>query len=122
MTRRHLDQGRWAEDLAVQWLIKNRYRPLERNYRNLFGEIDIIAKDGQTLCFIEVRSRSTTDHGHPFESISMAKQEKLIRTAQGYLARQDNLDNDCRFDIVAVTPQENGEPIVEIIKDAFDIE
>lgn len=122
MTRERLDLGRLAEDLAVHRLQQEGYRIVQRNYRNPFGEIDIIAQDGKTLCFIEVRSRTETGHGHPFESISPAKQKKLIRTAQGYLTRKDAPDTDARFDVVAVTPQGNGGYAVEILKNAFEVE
>lgn len=127
MTRARLDLGRLGEDLAAERLKKEGYRIVRRNYRNPFGEIDIIAKDGKTLCFVEVRTRTKEWHGHPFESISEAKQRKLIRAAQGYLmrategsAKQDALDTDARFDAVAVTPDEAGGYSVELIKNAFE--
>ncbi len=121
MTRERSDLGRLGEDLAAERLRQDGYRILARNYRNPFGEIDIIAQDGQTLCFIEVRTRTETWHGHPFDSISPAKQRKIIRAARGYLAQQDTEDVDARFDVVAVTPQDNGGYAVEIIKNAFEV-
>ena len=127
MTRERLDLGRLGEDLAAERLKKEGYRIVRRNYRNPFGEIDIIAQDGKTLCFIEVRTRTKEWHGHPFESISAVKQRKLIRAAQGYLARategsakQDALDTDARFDVVAVMPDDNGGYSVELMKNAFE--
>lgn len=122
MTRARSDLGRFGEDLAAAQLKREGYHILARNYRNRFGEIDIIAREGRTLCFVEVRTRTEIWHGHPFESISPVKQRTIIRTAQGYLTREDSLDIDARFDVVAVTPQESGGHAVEILKNAFEIE
>lgn len=122
MTHERLDLGKLGEEQAAARLKKEGYRVLARNYRNTFGEIDIIAQDGKTLCFIEVRTRTKDWHGHPFESISAVKQRKIIRAARAYLAREDAEDTDARFDVVAVTPQENGGHAVEILKNAFEIE
>lgn len=120
MTHERLDLGKLGEEQAVARLKKEGYRVLARNYRNTFGEIDIIARDGKTLCFVEVRTRTKDWHGHPFESISSMKQRKIIRAARGYLTARDTDDIDARFDVVAVVPQENGGFTVELIKNAFD--
>lgn len=120
MTRERIELGRKGEDLAVQRLIEEGRRILQRNYRNPFGEIDIIAQDGAVLCFIEVRTRTQDWHGDPLESISPSKQRKMIRAAQGYLAHAGCTDIDARFDVVAVTPQESGGYSIEILKNAFD--
>ncbi len=122
MTQERLDLGKLGEEQAVTRLKKEGYRVLTRNYRNAFGEIDIIAKDGKTLCFVEVRTRARDGHGHPFESISSLKQKKIIRAARGYLAQQDDEDIDARFDVVAVIPDEAGGYTVELIKNAFEVE
>lgn len=122
MTQERLDLGKLGEEQAVARLKKEGYRVLARNYRNTFGEIDIIASDGKTLCFVEVRTRTKDWHGHPFESISPAKQKKIIRAARGYLARQDTEDVEARFDVVAVIPDEAGGFTVELIKNAFEVE
>ncbi len=121
MTHERLDLGKLGEEQAMARLKKEGYRVLERNYRNTFGEIDIIAQDGKTLCFVEVRTRTKDWHGHPFESISVIKQRKIIRAAQAYLAREDAEDTDARFDVVAVIPDEAGGFTVELIKNAFEV-
>ncbi len=121
MTQQRLDLGKLGEEQAVARLKKEGYRIILRNYRNTFGEIDIIAQDGKILCFVEVRTRTQDWHGHPFDSISLTKQKKIIRAAQGYLAERDAQDTEARFDVVAVTPQENGGCSVELIKDAFEV-
>lgn len=122
MTHERLDLGKLGEEQAVARLKKEGYRVLARNYRNTFGEIDIIAKDGKCLCFIEVRTRTKDWHGHPFESISSIKQKKIIRAARGYLAQQDTEDVEARFDVVAVIPDDTGGFTIEFLKDAFEVE
>ena len=121
MTHERLDLGKLGEEQAVARLKKEGYRVIARNYRNTFGEIDIIAQDGKTLCFVEVRTRTKDWHGHPFESISSVKQKKIIRAAQGYLTERDIDDIDARFDVVAVIPDEAGGFTVELIKNAFEV-
>jgi putative endonuclease len=121
MTHERLDLGKLGEEQAVARLKKEGYRVIARNYRNTFGEIDIIAQDGKTLCFVEVRTRTKDWHGHPFESISSVKQKKIIRAAQGYLTERDIDDIDARFDVVAVIPDEAGGFTVEFIKNAFEV-
>ncbi len=122
MTQERLDLGKLGEEQAVVRLKKEGYRVLARNYRNTFGEIDIIAQDGKTLCFVEVRTRTKEWHGHPFESISAIKQKKIIRAAQAYLVQEGTEDTEARFDVVAVVPQEAGGFTVELIKNAFEVE
>ncbi len=122
MTQERLDLGKLGEEQAVARLKKEGYRVLARNYRNTFGEIDIIAQDGRTLCFVEVRTRTKDWHGHPFESISSIKQRKIIRAARGYLSERDADDIEARFDVVAVIPSENGSFTIELIKNAFEVE
>lgn len=122
MTQERLDLGKLGEEQAVVRLKREGYRILARNYRNTFGEIDIIAEDGETLCFVEVRTRTKDWHGHPFESISTIKQKKITRAARGYLAQQDTEDVEARFDVVAVVPDEAGGFTVELIKNAFEVE
>lgn len=137
MTHKRQDLGRLGEDMAAERLKKEGYRIRQRNYRNAFGEIDIIAQDGKTLCFVEVRTRTKDGHGHPLESVSAVKQRKLIRTAQGYLMHETekisasardiwtgkpNLwDSDIRFDVVAVVPDDDGGYAIELVKDAFEV-
>ncbi len=121
MTHERLDLGKMGEEQAVTRLKKEGYRVIARNYRNTFGEIDIIAQDGKYLCFIEVRTRTKDWHGHPFESVSPLKQKKIIRAARGYLSEHGDDDIDARFDVVAVIPDDNGGYTVEVAKDAFDV-
>jgi putative endonuclease len=111
-----IQQGAFAEGDATQLLVDAGYRIVERNYRCKAGELDIVARDGDVLVFIEVRSRSDDDHGNAFEMIRRTKQRRVIRVARYYLEAVAPDFEQCRFDIVAITA---GEPI--LIKDAFRV-
>lgn len=111
--------GNIGEEKAIAYLKLKGYKIIERNFSvHRCGEIDIIAKDADTLCFVEVRLRSRTDYGTPAETVGRAKQEKLIRTAQSYIYSNNISDCPMRFDVVEVY----GSKItakVRLIKDAF---
>jgi len=93
----------------------------QRNFRSHCGELDIIAYDQDTLCFIEVRTRTSDDEGHPFETITPTKKQKIIRTALSYLQEKGDLEVKARFDVVAVIPQEDGLYNIELLKNAFEL-
>lgn len=107
--------GKSAENRAEKMLVAAGLTILQRNYRCRYGEIDLIAQDGSTLVFVEVRSRSRGDYGNAAESITPAKQRRVIAAARHYLATLPRLPA-CRFD--AVTLDEGGEPAW--IKSAFE--
>ncbi len=96
------DLGRQGETTAASHLIKKGYRVISRNYRYRRNEIDIIARDRKTLCFIEVKTRSSKDKGHPLEAVTPAKQKEIIRAASAYLAALPDTGVDCRFDVIAI--------------------
>jgi putative endonuclease len=108
-----VDVGTAAESRAALHLERLGYRIVHRNYRIRGGEIDLIALDRATLCFIEVRSRADTFHGRAEETITPAKQRRLILAAQHYLAGHPH-SGPCRFDVIAI----NG-PGLTLIPDAF---
>jgi putative endonuclease len=110
--------GDHGEDLAAAALKKQGYKILARNYTTPLGEIDLIARQGQTLVVVEVKTRKSTRFGSPQESVSAAKQAKLRRLADYYLKDQRLTDAAVRFDVVAVTLT-GDEPRVEIIRNAF---
>jgi putative endonuclease len=91
--------GRAAEDLAARFLDGRGLRVLARNFRTKRGEIDLVARDGATLVFVEVRLRRSASHGGAAESITPAKQARMIAAAQVYLLRQRG-DPPCRFDAI----------------------
>lgn len=110
--------GRTGEDLACQALEKAGYEVLVRNARAGRGETDVIAWDGGTLCFVEVRTRETTDCGHPLETIGPEKRRRLIKAAGQYMEHWDGDWPPLRFDAVGVV-MANG-PVVTLVKEAFE--
>ncbi len=107
-------QGAEAERAAAELLLAAGYEIVERNFRCKAGELDIVARDGGILVFVEVRSRSDGDHGHAVEMIGRTKQRRVVRVARHYLAIAAPRFERCRFDVVAITA---GEPV--LLKDAF---
>ena len=113
--------GRFGEDLAAQHLHKAGYKILERNFRNFLGEIDIIAQDQETICFVEVKTRVGTQFGSPREAVSRQKQFKLGQLALSYLKYKKQLNRKARFDVITILKEEKGAPNIELIKNAFDL-
>ena len=113
-----LQVGKAGEEAAVQYLCQQGYRIVERNYRCRFGEIDLIARDGKTLTFIEVKTRRPQRFGPAAAAVTLEKQRHLIKASQLYLIQKRKACELCRFDVVTI---ELGaqEPRIELIKDAF---
>lgn len=111
--------GRSAEIAAAAELGVRGYRIITSNYRCRQGEIDLIARDGDCLVFVEVRCRRTNEYGTPAESITLAKQRKLIITAQHYIDDLGLGDCECRFDVVEVSSRGGKLYVSDIIKNAF---
>ena len=109
-----VQRGASAEASAVQLLVDTGYQIIERNFRCKLGELDIVARDGPVLAFVEVRSRSDDEHGSAVEMIGPGKQRRVARVAAYYLATHAPELDECRFDVVGITA---GEAI--LIKDAF---
>jgi putative endonuclease len=106
--------GAAAERDAARLLVAAGYQIIERNFRCKAGELDLIARDGDVLVFVEVRSRSDDDHGGAAEMVRRSKQRRVARVARCYLATVAPAFEECRFDVVAITA---GEAI--LLKDAF---
>ena len=120
MAPKHIERGIEGEKHAVRALKKRRYKIIERNFRTPAGEIDIVARDGDCLVFVEVRTRGSIEFGLPQETIRAAKRKKLCTAARWYLQKRKMGDDDCRFDVVAVLmTDDEGDPKIEVIKDAF---
>ena len=113
--------GRQGEDLAAEFLKKSGYRVLERNYSCKLGEIDIIARDGETLVFIEVKARRSSAFGPAVDALTLAKQKRLYRLALYYLQRKKIKDQPMRFDVVAVDMSREKEEIT-IYRNAFEVD
>ncbi len=111
--------GREGERLAEEFLRKRGYKILARNYRYPFGEIDLIARDGKTIAFIEIKGRSSQYFGSALEAVTTRKQKRIARVAAQYLAtfKLDNIR--ARFDVVGIHWATEGKPEVVLIKDAF---
>ena len=106
--------GRAGEKKALEFLKKQGYSILETNFKTRLGEIDIIAKEGEYLVFIEVKTRSSDEYGQPSEAVNFKKQEKYFKVSLEYLQKNKLLNAPCRFDVVEIT---DGK--INIIKDAF---
>lgn len=113
--------GDRGERAAVKYLKKLGFRIIARQYRNSFGEVDIIAQDGKVTVFVEVKTRSSTNDGQPFEAVDLRKQEKITRIALAWLKKYDRLNQSARFDIVSILwPDERGEPQIQHFRNAFE--
>ena len=110
------ERGAAAERDAAQLLASAGYEIVERNFRCKAGELDIVARDGDVLVFVEVRSRSDDEHGTAPEMIQRTKQRRVIRVARCYLEAVAPDFDECRFDIVAITADESI-----LLKDAFRV-
>jgi putative endonuclease len=108
-----------SESLAVSYLREHGYKIIERNYRTKIGEIDIIAKDKDTIVFIEVKARKSKAY-NPKEAITRSKIRKISMTALYYLKTTRQMNVRARFDVVAIGSENNRET-VEIVKNAFEL-
>lgn len=111
--------GKHGEWIAAEHLVDSGMRLVERNWRCPLGEIDIIAWDGETLVFCEVKTRRGAGFGTPAEAVGRGKQERLRRLALTWLSASGIYAPDLRFDVVSVLPQRRGLPRVEHIRAAF---
>src|SRR5918995_6198432 len=102
MTYARQELGIRGEELAVQELERRGYAILARRYRTECGEIDVIADDGGTLVFVEVKARMDDEFGTAAEAVTAWKQRRLVRMARDYLTRERICDRACRFDVVAI--------------------
>jgi putative endonuclease len=110
--------GKRGEDLACDELVRRGYVILERRYRTRFGEIDIIATAGETIVFVEVKTRAGDAYGGSVAAVTPWKQQRIARMALDFLARRRLLDQCCRFDVVTVD-FEDGRPRIEVYPHAF---
>lgn len=115
----HIELGKRGEDEACNYLKKQGYNILERDFRCRFGQIDIIADDDNTLCFIEVKSRSSHSFGHPEEAITNAKSSRIKKISEYYMLLHKINNRDCRYDVVAIFEPKNGKRQINLIKNAF---
>jgi len=111
--------GARGERAAVAYLKKQGLKILKRNYICWHGEIDIVALDGDTICFVEVRTRRPQPFFDPYRTVTASKRRKVRALARHYLRSKKLMDRVCRFDIASVICPQEGQPEVEVIKHAF---
>jgi putative endonuclease len=115
--------GRRGEAAARAFLERRGVRILVENFACAAGEIDLIGREGDTLIFFEVKTRTSAAFGPPHLAVHRQKQHQIVRAAQWYLAEQRTPEVACRFDVLAVTfPEDGGAPHIEWVRDAFPAE
>ncbi|HEX7136666.1 MAG TPA: YraN family protein [Vicinamibacterales bacterium] len=119
MTVARFELGKTGEELACRELTRRGYAILARRWRQRVGEIDIIARDGETIVFVEVKARDGRAFGAPAEAVSAAKQRRIAQLAIMFLTRNGLANCRCRFDVVSVDVGA-GAPIVQVFRNAFD--
>lgn len=120
MTDQRLSLGRWGEQLAVRYLKRRLYRIVDTNFRAPTGEIDIIARRGKMIAFVEVKTRRSNRCGEAVEAVNARKQRQIIRTAQWYLAQHGESSLQPRFDVIAIQADETSHELKHLI-DAFTL-
>lgn len=115
------EMGAWGEEQAAKYLAGQGYTVLERNFRSRFGEIDIIAKKDNTICFIEVKTRKKSSYIMPMEAVNYSKQRKIIASANAYLMRYYSEKNAFRFDVIEVFYYNRRIFSVNHLKGAFEL-
>lgn len=121
MSKKHLYLGKSGEESAAAFLKNNGYKIIARNYKNKLGEIDIIARENDTICFIEVKTRGSDRFGLPQEAISGLKQRKISKVALSFLKDNNLLNQKARFDVISVMYAHDS-PKLDLIKNAFELE
>ena len=119
MTQARVALGKTGEDLACRELERRGYAIVARRYRRRGGEVDIIARDGPTLVFVEVKARGSRAYGDAAEAITPIKRRRIAALAVDYMMRHRLTDCPCRFDVVAIH-LESGAPVVDVFRNAFD--
>ena len=120
MTRERLDLGKWGEDLALKKVKKLGYKCIARNYRCPLGEVDLIAKDGDTLVFVEIKTRRGGSLEYAKEAVNRRKMRQLSKVALAYMKANGCTEARARFDVVVIN-LEGGEQEIQVVHNAFDL-
>jgi len=120
VTRERLELARLGEALALKAVKELGYKRLVSNYRCSLGEIDLIAQDGDTLVFVEIKTRKGRSVAYAKEAVNQRKQRQISKVALAYMKQYGYEDVKARFDVVAVSLTQDG-PNIEVIKNAFDL-
>lgn len=119
---RHLRLGTRGENLASQFLKRNGYKVLYRNFKGRTGgEIDLVCRDRDTLVFVEVKTRTREDFGRPLEAVDREKRKRISRGGLAWLRLLDDPDVLFRFDVVEVLIAQDEKPRLELIQNAFSL-
>ncbi|MCC6510770.1 MAG: YraN family protein [Pirellulaceae bacterium] len=119
--REPIDLGPQGEQLAAIFLQKLGYRILARGHRQRLGEIDLVALDGETLVFVEVKTWRSAQHGDPSAAVDSRKQDRLTRAALVYLKRRRLLERPARFDVISIVwPSPEAQPLIRHFINAFE--
>jgi putative endonuclease len=120
LTRERLCLGKFGEELALKKLKRLGYKKIVRNYSCRLGEVDLIARDGDTLAFIEIKTRRGASIGCAKEAVNARKRRQLSKVALAYMKSNDCCEAKARFDVVAINLKD-GNTQIEVIKDAFEL-
>ena len=117
--KRKIATGKEGEKIAADFLKKNGYRIIDKNFRCPLGEIDIVAREKGAIIFVEVKTRKSSELGYPEQAVGVRKQKKMSQLAMWYLQKKKIIDTSARFDVVAITMLSSGNEI-KLFKNAFD--
>jgi putative endonuclease len=118
VSQRRIDLGKTGEDLACGELERRGYAIVARRHRCRGGELDVIARDGPTLVFVEVKARQGQAFGDAAEAVTWRKQRRIVRLACEYVMRHNLAGCPCRFDVVSIQ-FDAGRPVIEVFQNAF---
>jgi putative endonuclease len=121
MSRARVTLGEVGENLACEELTRRGYAILARRYRRCGGEIDIVAQDGETVVFVEVKTRNGSAYGSGADAITWRKRRRLTMAASDFLLRAGLVRHPCRFDVVAVALASPDKPVIDVYPHAFDL-
>jgi len=120
-TMNNITLGKRGEEIATAYLKGLKFTIIERNFRCKGGEVDIIARDGKTLVFVEVKTRRNLSFGPPQLALTPFKQRQISKAALTWLARNKLFGAGARFDVIAIFLPNHEVPMIEHIRDAFDL-
>ncbi|MBW1901684.1 MAG: YraN family protein [Deltaproteobacteria bacterium] len=120
MTKERLELGQFGEELAYKKIKSLGYKKIIRNYKCPLGEVDLIANDGDTLVFVETKTRKGKSVGYAKEAVTARKRRQLSKVALFYMKSNNCCETKARFDVIAVSLK-GGTPLIEVIKNAFDL-
>jgi putative endonuclease len=116
------DLGRRSEALAARWLARNGWTILARNFRVGRKEVDLVARRGRVVAFVEVKARAGPGWGHPLEAVTRAKRAEIATVARAWIARHGRRGDVYRFDAIALYPSGSGGWRLEHVEDAWRLE